>query len=58
MPASGNKWGQEPVTRERQDLEREIKCGNNLLREAGTSSVKGQLVGLDSEGKMTPPVGG
>lgn len=45
MPTCGTKWGQKPVTRERQELERESKCGNNLLREAETRSMEGQLVG-------------
>lgn len=45
MPTCGTKWGQKPGTRERQELERESKCGNNLLREAGTRSMEGQLVG-------------
>lgn len=46
---SGSKWGQKSRTRERQ-----IKCGNNLLRDAGTSDMKGQLAGSDMEGKVTP----
>lgn len=57
-PTSGNKRGQKPVTGERQESEGEIKCGNNLLREAGTNSLKGQLAGLALKGKMIPPLVG
>lgn len=59
MPASGNTWAQKSVAREKQELEGEIKCGNNLLREAGMSSLKGQLTGLALKGKRIPSqVGG
>jgi hypothetical protein len=55
----GTHGGQKSVTRERLESEGEIKCGNNLLREAGMSSLKGQLAGLALKGKMIPsPVGG
>lgn len=55
-PASRDEWRQKSVTRE--ESEREIKYGNNLPREAGMSSLRGQLAGLALKGKMTPPLVG
>lgn len=64
-PHRGSTQRQEPAARERQQSSRgRDKCGNNLPREAGTSSDKGTAGGgglqgrQGPEGKMTPPAGG